>query len=156
MIFLASIIIVMIVAVLGKFISKDGASKTQTGIVKTTVPVVKNTDTKVIEEVPVNEMKVVPSLIGSTQEIAKQDVVNNGFLLGNVSNNYSDSIANGLVISQSPEVNTSYEKGGKIDLVISQGKKAVEPAVPIVKVERDKKKGKTIDQKKQKNNHSKN
>ena len=123
MILMASIILVMFVAGLGKFISKDETAKTPTSTVKTTAPVVENTDTKVIEEVPVNEMKVVPELIGSTQDSAELKVINNGFLLGNVSNNYSDSIDKGLVISQSPEVNTSYEKGGKIDLVISQGEK---------------------------------
>ncbi|MBU3114078.1 Stk1 family PASTA domain-containing Ser/Thr kinase [Clostridium lacusfryxellense] len=168
MILMASIILVMFVAGLGKFISKDETAKTPTSAVKTTVPVVENTSTKATEDVqvteevptteelPVNEMKVIPSLIGSTQEIAEQNVVNNGFSLGNVSNNYSDSVDKGLVISQSPEVNTSYEKGGKIDIVISQGEKEDddEKELPQVK-ERDKKKGKTIDQKKLKNDRSK-
>ena len=77
-----------------------------------------------------------PSLIGNTQDIAEQTIVNNGFLLGNITNNYSDSIDKGLVISQTPEVNTSYEKGGKIDLVISQGEQ------PQQNKEKGKKKGK--------------
>jgi serine/threonine protein kinase len=134
-ILMASIILVMLVSVLGKFVSKDSTNNTPVSAVKTT-PVVEKTDTKVIEEVPVKEMKVVPSFIGSTKEIAEQNVVNNGFLLGNVSSNYSNNIDKGLVISQSPEVNTSYEKDGKIDLVISQGEKITQKAVAPEKGEK--------------------
>ena len=67
-----------------------------------------------------------PSLIGKTQDVAKNTIVNNGFLLGNITNEYSDSVPKGLIISQSPAVNTYYEKNGKIDLVISQGQKVVQ------------------------------
>ena len=86
---------------------------------KKETPIVETTAAKAI---PVVEKKVVPSLIGNTQAIAEQTIVNNGYLLGNITNNYSDSIEKGLVISQTPVVNTSYEKDGKIDLVISQGR----------------------------------
>ena len=72
-----------------------------------------------------------PSLIGKTQDIAENTIVNNGFLLGNITNEYSDNIAKGLIISQSPAVNTSYEKNGKIDLVISQGQKVAQVAPQI-------------------------
>ncbi|WP_291637058.1 Stk1 family PASTA domain-containing Ser/Thr kinase [Clostridium sp.] len=129
MIVIASIILVMIASVLGKFISKD----TSTPIVKTTVP-------KVEAKLPVVEKKFVPSLIGETQDIAMQTVVNNGFLLGNITNNYSDSIDKGLVISQLPVVNTSYEKDGKIDLVISLGKEVVQTTPPQSKKGKGKKK----------------
>ena len=118
MIIVASIILVMVVGVLGKLLSQSTTNNSPTPVIKTTVP-------KVEEKLPVNEMKIVPSLIGSTQDIAEQTVTSNGFLLGTISNNYSDSIAKGLVISQLPAVNTSYEKGSKIDLVISQGKEIV-------------------------------
>jgi len=148
MIISASIILVVVASVLGKFLS-SGASTTPTPVVKTIVP-------QVSVKVPVKEKKFVPSLIGKTQSIANQIVVNNGFLLGTISNNYNNSIAKGLVISQTPEVSTSYDKGGKINLVISQGKKIVQVALPQSKVENNKKKGKTIEGKKSKGNHSKN
>ena len=128
MIVIASIILVIFVSVLGKFISQGSSDKIAIPVVETTVP-------KVESKLPVIEMKIVPSLMGKTQDIAKQIIVNNGFLLGNISNSYSDSIAKGLVISQTPEVNISYEKGGKIDLVISQGK--VQVTQPQVKVDKN-------------------
>ena len=176
MIIMVSIILVMIAGVSGRFLLRGTSTKTPTPIVKTPTPIVKTTNPvvetttpvvettapvvettapKASEELPVNEMKVVPSLIGNTQDIAKQTVVNDGFLLGNISNNYSDSIAKGLVISQSPEVNTSYDKGGKIDLVISQGEKTVQVTMPQVKNEKDKNRGRTIHDKRYKSNHSK-
>ena len=123
MIIIASIILVMIVGILGKLLSSGASANNQTPIVKTTAPVE-----------PVIEKKPVPSLIGNTQDIAEQTIATNGFILGNITNDYSDSIEKGLVISQTPVANTSYEKDGKIDLVISQGKKIVQvtnpPAAP--------------------------
>ena len=74
------------------------------------------------------------SLIGKTEGSARQAAVDNGFFLGNITNNYSDRIAKGLVISQSPEVNTAYVKGGKISLVLSRGKKIVKATPPQTKV----------------------
>ena len=120
MIIIASIILVGIVGVLGKMLSSDMATKKEAPIVETTVP----------KEIPVVEKKVVPSLIGNTQAIAEQTIVDNGYLLGNITNNYSDSIEKGLVISQTPVVNTAYEKDGKIDLVISQGKEIINTPAP--------------------------
>lgn len=148
MIIITSIILVMVISVLGKFLSKGSAINTQAPVVKTTAP-------KVAVKSPVDEKKYVPSLIGKTQDIAKQIIVNNGFLVGNISNDYSDSIAKGLVISQTPEVNTSYEKGGKIDLIISQGKKIVQVAPSQSKVQKDIKKARTTHEKKSKGNHFK-
>lgn len=131
MIIIVSIILVMLIGVLGKSLSKGTSANTSVPIVETTVP-------KSNEKLPINEKKFVPSLIGNTKDIAEQNVVNNEFSVGNISNNYSDTIAKGLVISQSPEVNTSYEKGGKVDLVISQGKKIEQVTVPQLS-------GKTLD-----------
>ena len=77
-------------------------------------------------------------------------------MLGDITNNYSNSIAKGLVISQSPVVNTSYEKGGKINLVISQGKKIVQVTPPQVMRGKDIKKVRAMHEKRSKGNHSKN
>jgi beta-lactam-binding protein with PASTA domain len=60
-------------------------------------------------------------------------------LLGGITNNYSDRIEKGLVISQTPVVNTSYEKDGKIDLVISLGKEIINTPAPTQKPSKGKK-----------------
>jgi serine/threonine protein kinase len=130
MIIIASIILVIIVGILGKALSSDMATKKDAPIVETTVP----------EPIPVVEKKVVPSLIGNTQAIAEQTIVDNGYLVGNITNNYSDSIEKGLVISQTPVVNTSYEKDGKIDLVISLGKEIINTPAPTQTPPKGKKK----------------
>jgi serine/threonine protein kinase len=135
MIIVATIILVMVIGVLGTGIIKGKPNDAQTTIAKETAP--KETAPKesekvpeVSEKVPEIEKKFVPSVIGSTEEIAKQTIVNNGFLPGNILNDYSDSVSKGLIISQTPNVNTSYEEGAKIDLVVSQGKKIEQVAVP--------------------------
>jgi serine/threonine-protein kinase len=118
---IGSLILILIIGILGEYLSKESSADTGAVITKTTVP-------EVSVELPSDENKLVPSLIGNTQDIATNTIVNNGFLLGDISNEYSDNIAKGLIISQSPVANTSYEKNGKIDLVISQGKKIIEVA----------------------------
>ncbi|AJG98688.1 protein kinase [Clostridium beijerinckii] len=75
-----------------------------------------------------SEKRQVPLLVGKSQDTAESIINNNEFLLGNISYEYSDNVSSGLVISQSPTVGTSYEKSGKIDLIISQGQKVTQPA----------------------------
>ncbi|MBC8060287.1 MAG: Stk1 family PASTA domain-containing Ser/Thr kinase [Clostridiaceae bacterium] len=133
-IIIASIILVIIIGGLVKYISKGPSTDTVPPLVKTEVPKTKE-KLQVDEKLPVDEKKLVPSLIGSTQDIAEQTIVDNGFLLGNILNSYSNNIAKGVVISQSPEVDTSYEKNGKIDLVISKGQKIAQVTVPQLKGE---------------------
>ncbi|MGH4118610.1 Stk1 family PASTA domain-containing Ser/Thr kinase [Clostridium sp.] len=140
MIIIATILLVMIIGVLGKGINKGKSNDDQTTTAKETIPKeiektpeVSEKTPEVSEKVPEIEKKFVPSTIGNTEKIAKQTIVNNGFLLGDILYDYSESVAKGLVISQTPNVNTSYEEGGKIDLVMSQGKKVVQVAVPDLK-----------------------
>lgn len=134
MIIMASIILVMIVAILGRLLTSGKATTATTTTTK--APIVKTT------ALPVVEKKVVPSLIGNTQDTANLTIVNNGFLLGNITKDYSDTIEKGLVISQTPGVNTSYEEGSKIDLVISLGKKVAQVTSPPEVKGKDKKKNK--------------
>lgn len=131
LIVIASIILVIIIAVLGNGISKENAMGTQDSV--------ENTIPKDSEKLPLDLKKFVPTLTGSTQDIASQTIVDNGFTMGNISKIYSDSISKGLVISQTPNVNTSYEVGGKIDLVISAGKRIDQVTVPDLR-------GKTINE----------
>ncbi|BCZ45479.1 hypothetical protein psyc5s11_15460 [Clostridium gelidum] len=125
MLIVGSIILVMIIGVFGKYLSIGPSTNIEKPIAETAVP-------EVSVQLPEPENKLVPSLIGMTQDIATNTIINNGFSLGNISNDYSNSIPKGSIISQSPMVNTSYEKNSKIDLVISQGQKVV-PAAPQIK-----------------------
>lgn len=131
LIVIASIILVIIIGVLGNGISKENAMDTRDSV--------ENTIPKDSEKLPLDLKKFVPSLTGSTQDIASQTIVDNGFTMGNITKIYSDSISKGLVISQTPNVNTSYEVGGKIDLVISAGKRIAQVTVPELR-------GKTINE----------
>jgi serine/threonine protein kinase len=124
MIIVGSIILVMIIGIFGKYIFKGPSTDIETPLAETAVP-------EVSVQLPEDENKLVPSLIGMTQDIATNTIVSNGFSLGNISNDYSNSIPKGSIISQSPMVNTSYEKNGKINLVISQGQKVVQDAPQI-------------------------
>lgn len=118
------IILAIIIGILGKYISKDSSADADKKITsaENTVPEKNATLPKA------EEKKLVPSLIGKTQEMAESVIVDNGFLLGNITTEYSDDFSKGLVIRQSPIVDTSYDKNGKIDLVISQGQKITQVA----------------------------
>lgn len=124
------IILAIIICISAKYLSTNK----EVTIAENTVPKVSVISTP-DEKNPVSEANVistpneknpVPSIIGKTQDIAENTIINNGFLVGNITNDYSDTIPKGLIISQSPTVNTSYEKNGKIDLVISQGQKVTQ------------------------------
>ena len=131
------IILAMIICILGKYLSKEPSTDTEATIAETTVP-------EVSVKSPADEKKLVPSLIGKTQDIAENTIVNNGFLLGTITNDYSDNVPKGLIISQSPAVNTYYEKNGKIDLVISQGQKVAQVVPQTKGNEKDKDKDKKV------------
>jgi serine/threonine-protein kinase len=82
--------------------------------------------------IPADEKGLVPSLKGKAQDIAQNNIINNGFLLGNITSEYSDNVPKGLVISQFPAENTYYKKNEKINLVISLGQKISEPEQQII------------------------
>ena len=52
---------------------------------------------------------------------------------------YSDSVEKGLVISQSPEARTNLKKGTEISVVLSKGKKEVQPKEVMKEIAKDKK-----------------
>lgn len=90
------------------------------------------TETPTLSELPAEEKKTVPLLKGKTQVMAENLISSNGFLLGNVTTEYSDTIPKGSIINQSPPADTYYEENGKIDLVVSQGQKTTQ-VVPQTK-----------------------
>lgn len=66
-----------------------------------------------------------PDLTGLSLEIAKTTLTNNKLFVGNVTEEYHDTIAAGCVINQSVKKGEKAEENSKIDLVVSKGK---EPA----------------------------
>lgn len=63
----------------------------------------------------------VPGLVGLTQNDAESRIKANGFTVGTVTQQYSDSYASGVVMSQSPSEGTQIEKGTTINFVVSKG-----------------------------------
>ncbi|MCE5221673.1 MAG: Stk1 family PASTA domain-containing Ser/Thr kinase [Clostridium sp.] len=141
------IILAIIIGILGKYLSKGPSTDTKATTSEITIP-------EESVKLPEDENKLVPSLSRMTQDVAKNTIVNNGFLLGNIITEYSDTVPKGLIINQSPASDTYYEKNGKIDLVISQGQKVTQ-IVPQVRGnvngngnEKDKDKDKKVKNKK--------
>jgi len=63
----------------------------------------------------------ITSVIGSNKASAKATIEQNGLVLNNITEEFSDSIASGIVMNQDPAANSLVEKGDKVDLVISKG-----------------------------------
>jgi serine/threonine-protein kinase len=136
-ILIAGLIVFSIIAgVLGKYIFKGTSDDTlKKPLVKTDIEKTdpeKSTISNEIKTPQDNEKKIVPLLKGKTQSMAESLITNNGFLLGNVTTEYSDTIPKGSIINQSPAADTYYEDNGKIDLVISQGQN-VNQVIPQTK-----------------------
>lgn len=88
----------------------------------------KNTSVAVV--LSAGEVKLfVPSITGGTQEAANTILMNNGLILGEVKEEFSETIPLGEIISQDPLVNTSVPQGSAVNIVISKG-----PEVTISKV----------------------
>lgn len=68
---------------------------------------------------------VVPTVLNKTKAEAKTALEAAGLQLGNVTEEYSEDVAEGLVISQSVKEGNSVNKDSKIDIVISLGKEPV-------------------------------
>ena len=63
----------------------------------------------------------VPSLIGKTMAAASKELRDAGFVLGDVGEDYSETIPQGRIISQSPAEGTKQEEGSFIDIIVSKG-----------------------------------
>ncbi len=64
----------------------------------------------------------VPSLAGMSQSDAQAALTAVGLSLGNVTSTYSDSVAEGLVVSQSVTQGKYVDPGTSVDIVLSRGK----------------------------------
>jgi len=63
----------------------------------------------------------IPSLIGSYENSAKTSIEQKGLVLNNITREFSNSIASGIVISQDPIEDSLVQKGDQVNLVISKG-----------------------------------
>jgi serine/threonine protein kinase len=113
------IVLAIIISILAKYLFKESSTDTDTKVIpaKTTVPEKSATLT------PVEEKSLVPSLKGKTQDVAEKTIVNDGFLIGNITTEYSSAVPKGQIIDQSPSPGTYYKKNEKVDVVVSLGQK---------------------------------
>ena len=72
----------------------------------------------------------VPNLVGLTEEEARLKIADDGFRVGRVDREASDTVAADLVIRQDPNRDVYAEPGSVVDIVVSLGKPEVE--VPYV------------------------
>lgn len=70
----------------------------------------------------------VPGVTGLTEDAARSAIQNAGLAVGNVSSAYSDSVASGQIISQSPVADTAVDAETAVDFVVSMG---AEPAQEV-------------------------
>ena len=70
----------------------------------------------------------VPGVTGLTEDAARSAIQNVGLAVGNVSSAYSDSVASGQIIYQSPVADTAVDAGTAVDCVVSMG---AEPAQEV-------------------------
>lgn len=72
----------------------------------------------------------VPSVVNLGKSIAQDYIVNQGLKVGNITEEYSDDIEDGAVISTNPVANTKVKKGTSVDIVISKGPRFKKTRVP--------------------------
>lgn len=79
------------------------------------------------------EKLYVPDITGSTVASAEIILVNNGFILGTTTEEFSETVPAGEIIGQDPLVNTSMPKGSAVNIVVSKGPEIVLSIVPDMK-----------------------
>ena len=72
----------------------------------------------------------VPGVTGLTEDAARSAIQNVGLAVGNVSSAYSDSVASGQIISQSPVTDTAVDAGTAVDFVVSMGAEPAQEVTP--------------------------
>ncbi len=63
----------------------------------------------------------VPNVVGQTQDSAVQAIEAAGYVVGDVTEEYSADVVAGRVCKQDPGADSALEKGGKVNIVISKG-----------------------------------
>lgn len=75
------------------------------------------------------DTETVPDLSGMTETEARQAIAEAGFEIGEVTEDYSDTVEEGLVMDQDPEADSTAKEGTEIDFVISQGPEPPDTAI---------------------------
>ncbi|MGH4138074.1 Stk1 family PASTA domain-containing Ser/Thr kinase [Clostridium sp.] len=118
-------------------VAQENSTQTK-GTVTVCFPEV-GTEVKAKSEVRVRVSKgpetfAVPLVKGSDRNSAKTLIVGSGLVLGDVKEEFSDSIPSGIVISQDPNEESLVQKGDKVNLVISKGAEVKNTLVPDLSV----------------------
>jgi beta-lactam-binding protein with PASTA domain/predicted Ser/Thr protein kinase len=71
------------------------------------------------------ERYAVPNVLNKSKAEATDQITANRLAVGTVSEDYSETVAPGLVISVNPKVGTDLKRGAKVGLVVSKGRKPV-------------------------------
>lgn len=83
------------------------------------------------------EKMYMPNLELESREDAERTIARLGLTVGRVTQEYSNSVAAGKVISQKPARNTEVKKGDSVDLVISMGPNSPSPTKPAQQTTRE-------------------
>jgi len=86
---------------------------------------VKKGDTVTLYVSKGTEKVQVPDLRNRTEEEAREQLEANQLTIGHTDSSYHDTIEEGKIISQTPQPQSSVEKGSSVDFVVSLGKKEV-------------------------------
>ena len=78
------------------------------------------------------EQVAVANLTNETLDRAKRKLEQTGLTLGNVTENFSDTVPVGTVIKQEITPGTKVEKGQPVDLVVSKGPEVLNPVTPPI------------------------
>lgn len=105
----------------GNIISQDVASGTK---------VEKNTTVTVVLSIGV-ESSAIPSVVGFTRDNAKTTLEAAGYVVAEADTAFSDTVASGNVISQTPQAGTTGKKGATVTITVSKGQETIQ--VPNVK-----------------------
>lgn len=72
-----------------------------------------------------SEKVTVPTVVEFTQADAEAAIIEAGFEVGTITQEFSETVAAGIVISQTPLGDTQADEGSEIDLVVSKGSEMV-------------------------------
>lgn len=88
-----------------------------------------NSEVKVVLSAGAKNITV-PSVVNMDIDSAKEIIKSNEFAVGNISYEFNEDVPKDSVIRQTPDPNSSAEKGSSIDMVISKGPKNTMVTVP--------------------------
>lgn len=104
----------------------------QTPTSKSTLPLGQTVELLVSKGPEVIRVRV-PDILNEDESTARKLIQNAGLTVGQVTTQEHDTIAEGLVISQTIPAGREAEQGTSISFVVSKGKKEEEPPQPVVK-----------------------